>query len=333
MALKTGSGGGNGNAGRSPISTDMDRAINEYVAKVANGQITQDEGRELITDQARNIYDSEQGEAIAREALEIEQSQGGCDEVNEERRAVRARRQGTREWVRASNKNGKRDQDETAQVSFKEWSFLHQGIFVLCIALSFVMLGAGAANIQGNLVNSGLPIFTTNPVFAWLFAMLAPGAALAIHSFGEGCRTSLGRNRYRSGVFILTGLSVAVWSWLFADLFHSTGGGLDLSFEEDALTDKLFVWFQILAEIMVGASLFLIAEHTASHYSPDFYVRNTEYVELLVREEALQASLNRALERLNTLRGQQNARLAAREAVVGRALAEFLQRLHRFGDR
>lgn len=334
MAAKenTGIGRNSGGSAQLTVSTAILRAIDEYVPKVANGQITPQDGRELVADQARSIYDSEHGDEIAREAMEVQQQETRCAEIDEERKSVRSQRMGTPEWERASTKSGKRDHDETAQVPFEDWSFENRGKFVLCLTLSMVMLAAGAANIQGNLVASGLPLFTLNPVFAWLFAMLAPAAALAIHAFGEVFRTWRSRNRYRAGIFVLTAVSVAAWSWLFADLFHGTGSGLDLSFEEDGFSDTLFVWLQIITEINVGASLFLIAEHIAGHYSPNWWVRNREYVELLDREASLDTALEKAQARLNTLRGQQNARLAQREAVIGRALAEYLQRLNRFGD-
>ncbi|MFT6660692.1 MAG: hypothetical protein ACJA0K_000669 [Maricaulis maris] len=307
----------------------LSRTISQFVAMVANG-LDIGEGASLVRDQAGSLYDAEHGEALETQAREIDQQQTRVDDQSREYNSVRSERQNTPEWERASNKRGKRNENGDAEVAFSEWALIHQATVVAAAILCLVMLGAGAANIQGNLVASGLPLFTLNPVFAWLFAMLAPAAALAIHSFGDVFRTWRGRNLYRAAIFILTGITVIAWSWLFADLFHGTGSGFDISFEEDGLADTLFVWLQVVAEILVGASLFLIIEHIAGQYSPNFWVRNLAYAELLERETGLEIALRDEQRRLNTLRGQHTERMAARASVINHAHAEYLQRVSRF---
>lgn len=315
---------------RSDWWTQILKVIDSFVAKVANGA-DPEKGEALVRDQAGHLYDAEHGEALEIQAREIEQFEERCEEIDAERKEVRAQRQNTPEWDRAATKRGARGRDDDSEVPFKEWSLIDQGTFSACFSLCLIMLGAGAANIQGNLVASGLPIFTLNPLFAWLFAMLAPAAALAIHSFGHAFRTWRARNLFRLAVYSLTAICVVAWSWLFADLFHGTGG-LDLSFEGSQLKDTLFVWLQVATEILTGASLFLIMEHIAGKYSPNWWVRSLEHVELNEREQRLEAELGEARRQLNQARGRQAVRLAERAAAINRALAEYYERLKRFGD-
>ena len=324
-------GTSSGTEGSNTLESKIARAIAPFVPKVANGKISQNDGERLVRQQAGHVYDAEEGEALSREAHEIVQQEQACEVIAKEQSDVTALRQNTPQWQRASSKHGTRDDEASDEVSFREWAMLDQGTFVTCLVLCATMLMAGAANIQGNLVASGLPLFTLNPWFAWLFAMLAPAAALAIHSFGEAFQTSRGRILFRMVIFSLTGITVLGWSWLFADLFHGTGG-LDLSFEESGLKDTLFVWLQVTAEILVGSSLFLIAEHIASKYSPNWWVQNREYVELVDREKDLKAQLSQAYDHLNALRGKHAKRMAGREAVINRAYADYLERLKRFGE-
>ncbi len=324
-------GGGSRSETPPGLWAQINRAIDAFVPKVANGLITREQGAKLVRDQAGHLYDAEQGDALAREASEIAQQEAACQTISDELSGVTSLRQNTPEWQRASSKRGAREADATNELSFREWAMLDQGTFLACLVLCVIMLMAGAANIQGNLVASGLPLFTLNPLFAWLFAMLAPAAALAIHSFGEAFQTSRARIIFRMVIFSLTGLTVLGWSWLFADLFHGTGG-LDLSLEGSGLKDTLFVWLQVAAEILVGASLFLIMEHIASKYSPNWWVRNLEHVELVAREERLTVKLGEAQSHLNALKGAHAQRMAAREAVINRAHADYLERLKRFGE-
>ncbi len=307
------------------------RQVDNFVPKVANGYLSETEGEQLVRDQAAAEYDAEFGDQLAAQAAAIQQQEEHCADLKAEYDEVRRRRQQTPQWERASSKQGRRETDDTEEIGFSEWSRLDQGNFIACLVLCILMLGAGAANIQGNLVASGLPLFTLNPVFAWLFAMLAPAAALAIHSFGAAFHTSAARLRFQMAIFAATGVTVLGWSWLFADLFHGTGG-LDISFEESGLKDTLFVWLQVAAEILVGASLFLIMEHIAAKYSPNTWVQNQEHVELHARETNLREALQAAYEKLNALCGDHAKAMAARATVINRAVAEYHERLKRFGE-
>ena len=302
-----------------------------FIAKIANSGLDLEDGKELVIKNAQDRFNANHGDKLESCTVEYEAAQSEADRIDKEYHDVCRELAGTPEWERAARKSGKRDQDDGAEVPFTDWSFLDQSIFVGALGLSCVMLGAGAANIQGNLVGSGLPMFTANPFFAWLFAMLAPAAALAIHCFGHAFLTWRLRNYYRVGIYSLTLVSVIAWSWLFADLFHGTGG-LDLDFEGSGLKDTMFVWLQIIAEIMVGSSLFLIAEHVASKYSPDQLVQNLEHIELRERQAALSGDHKAAFERLATAKGAYTSLLGSREATINADLAEYLQRRRRFGD-
>ncbi|WP_138511609.1 hypothetical protein [Maricaulis alexandrii] len=303
----------------------------DFIAKIANSGLDLDDGKELVIKNAQDRFNADHGDELESRTVEYEAAQSEADRIDTEYGNVCRDAAATPEWQRVARKSGKRDQDDDAEVPFKDWSFLDQGLTVATLVLSVVMLGAGAANIQGNLVGSGLPIFTLNPLFAWLFAMLAPAAALAIHCFGHAFRTWRMRNFYRMGIYALTLITVIAWSWLFADLFHGTGG-LDLDFEGSGLADTLFVWLQIVAEIMVGSSLFLIAEHIAGKYSPNWWVRNTEYVELRERQTVLGKERETAFERLSKAKGAFTALMGRREATINADIAEYLQRRRRFGD-
>jgi hypothetical protein len=302
-----------------------------FIAKIANSGLDLEDGKELVIKNAQDRFNADHGDELESRTVEYEAAQSEADRIDKEYHDVCRELAGTPEWERAARKSGKRDQDDGAELPFRDWSFLDQGMTAATLTLSVVMLGAGAANIQGNLVGSGLPMFTANPLFAWLFAMLAPAAALAIHCFGHAFRTWRMRNFYRMGIYGLTLITVIAWSWLFADLFHGTGG-LDLDFEGSTLADTLFVWLQIIAEILVGSSLFLIAEHIAGKYSPNWWVRNTEYVELRERRTGLGKDRDAAFERLATAKGAYTSLLGSREATINADLAEYLQRRRRFGD-
>ncbi|GLK50507.1 hypothetical protein [Maricaulis virginensis] len=318
-------------------STPSRRAIGaqkpdiDFIAKIANSGLDLEDGKDLVIKNAQDRFNADYGDELEGCTVEYEAAQSEADRIDKEYRDVCRDLAGTPEWKRVARKSGKRDKDDGAEVPFRDWSFLDQSIFAGALGLSCVMLGAGAANIQGNLVGSGLPMFTANPLFAWLFAMLAPAAALAIHCFGHAFLTWRLRNYYRIGIYGLTLVSVTAWSWLFADLFHGTGG-LDLDFEGSGLKDTMFVWLQIIAEIMVGSSLFLIAEHVASKYSPDRFVQNLEHIELRERRTVLGKERETAFERLSKAKGAYTALMGRREATVNADIAEYLQRRRRFGD-
>ncbi len=311
---------------RKGIAVDAD-----FIAMAANGTDPK-AAAEMVQRQAAHLFDAERGAELETLNHSVKQDELRLAEIDDERGRVSKERQSTPEWQRAARKSGTREVDDSAEVHFKEWALLDQITVGGCGILCLVMLGAGAANIQGNLVASGLPLFTLNPVFAWLFAMLAPAAALAIHSFGHVFRSWAARNAYRLVIYALTGICVIAWSWLFADLFHGTGGALDLSFEEDRLADTLFVWLQVATEILVGSALFLIIEHISAKYSPNFWLRNPEYVELKVKEEALDASRAEVVARVREIKGEHARLVAQRDTAITAAHAELLQFNRRYGQ-
>lgn len=337
MKSKSGKGGGK-KPTRDPSKQSRKRegkkrdaktpGMGDFIVSVATDGGT-DEGARLVREQARHEFNAEHGPALAKAEQDVRDHEARLAGIDAERAATSAERRGTAEWVLASSKKGKREDKDAAEIPFRQWSLIDQAIFAGCALLAVVMLFAGVANIQANLANSGLPVFTLNPGFAWLFAALSPAAAMAIHTFGHAFRTWGARQRYVKAIYGLTALSVVAWSLLFAKLFHGTGG-LDLSLDEGSLADTLFAWLQVTTEILVGSSLFLTCEHIAAKYSPNWLVRNRIYSELRERELALDAERERLVPLAVEARGQLTSLESRREAAINRAYADYLQRHRRF---
>ena len=117
-----------------------------------------------------------------------------------------------------------------------------------------------------------------------LYTGLMPLGAFALEFFKRHLHSDHAKKIYNTIVFALAALLLLVWVVLFALVFGSPG---DTALDIDSLLKpsgedylgKAFTMVQLLAELLVGASLFTSAGDLFAKHSPTRLIPNPDYVE------------------------------------------------------
>lgn len=184
----------------------------------------------------------------------------------------------------------------------------------------------GTANVYSNLLVSGEAVFIEQPYLAVFIAMLMPAGSTAIKFISNFFEYQSTKKRYALLIYSLTGIVLFIWSYLFSMSF--TGVASDIDWESlgevQNQNDSFLDWMQLVAEILVSASLFLAAEEIYLKYSPNLF---TESVEHINAKKALDAH-TQTYEKLRDARNQNIADIAvltaARGAFINKNIAEFM---------
>lgn len=164
---------------------------------------------------------------------------------------------------------------ESAQVRFSGWQSPDKVSFIFLNVALIIALFMSWANVDANLLSSGVPIFIEQPWIAWFLSLLAPAASIALKftsGFFDYYRT---KRRYTLFIFLLTALSFLAWVILFSMNYSGVSSGIDWnSFGEGSTSGSLLVGVQLFTEILVAAALFLAAQDIAIKYSPDLFTES-----------------------------------------------------------
>jgi len=203
-------------------------------------------------------------------------------------------------------------------------------IFVL-IGLLVVMI-MGVSNIYANLMASGTVIFIEKPWLALALSALLPTGSAALKFVTNFMAFDRSRKRYAIGINMLTAIALLFWTILFAQNFAGITGEINWPLLDDGDSNgALFVWIQLIAELLVGASLFLVLEDIWSKYYTEKFVDNPEYI------EANNAYLahKKDHDALGEERGKTQGRLvqleALKQALIDEKVARFISLRTKFG--
>ncbi len=208
----------------------------------------------------------------------------------------------------------------------------------LLVALTSLLLGCivilmGGSNVYAIIMASGTPAFLDNPFLAIMLSGLLPIGSVALKFFANYLPHDKAKKHYTMIMYGLSALSLLGWVVLFGLTFQSSGAGIDWdSFDTQTSgngKNELFTVIQLLSELFVGATLFMVAGDILSVYSPTTLLPNPTYQE---HQQNLQ-TLRSNHEQLATAYKEKTGRLkslnAARKAYINTQLAAYRQQAAR----
>lgn len=177
-------------------------------------------------------------------------------------------------------------------VPYKQWEPYDLATLVLLLVTCGILLGLGSANIVALLRGSGNEIYLKTPALAYLLSAIVPATAVACKAGYHLCKLDRSRHTYAWVVFILAGIFALIWIVLFSISFEGSTGEIDYGAlgEESggqAVIDKLRTLTQILAEITVGSSIFLVIDRLHARYSSSCLTEKAGWRELKENTEEL----------------------------------------------
>lgn len=303
--------------------TDKDKNLEktEYLnADIGSALLSQPDqtiALKLIEEQAGLVYDVKHGGEIKTLELEIEEQEERYQTSNDTRKKLEEKRHHTPRYVVTSiaHRDGI-EENSKHTVPFSKWQIKHQATITLAYIFGSIVLLMSATNAFSNLMSSGIPAFLDTPFLAIMLSTLPLAGGITLKFIANLLHNGHTRRFYVLGIYILSGLTLFAWTVLFAMNFHGVSSAIDFDNigKESGFNGALFVWVTMAAEMLIGATLFIMADSIHARYSPDYYSENLEYLEIkktlqehLKTHEALRNDRNAKHARLKELDSEKNA--------------------------
>lgn len=228
-------------------------------------------------------------------------------------------------------------QSKAAQMSFATAKDMLVGTTSLLLGCTVVLMGA--SNVYSIIMASGTPAFLENPKLAMMLSGLLPIGSVALKFFSNYLPHDKAKKRYTITIYALSALSLLAWIILFGKTFHSAGSGIDWSSfgaqENEASQGDVFTVVQLLAELFVGATLFIVTGDIFSTYSPTMLLPNPAYEERRQNIESMRINHEKLADDFKRKQTRFEVLQAARKAYINTQLAIFMRqsaRLNGMGE-
>ncbi len=203
-------------------------------------------------------------------------------------------------------------------------------VALLSLLLGCVVVIMGGSNVYSIIIASGTPVFLESPHLAIMLSGLLPIGSIALKFFAHYLPHDKAKKRYTITVYLLSALSLLAWVILFGITFKSAGSGIDWdSFDTQNMSgtkDELFTVVQLLAELLVGATLFMVAGDIFSMYSPTTLLPNPVYEEHRQNLNSLQVDHTKLADSYKNKQGRIGSLKAARKAYINTQLALYMRK-------
>lgn len=270
------------------------------------------------------------GEALREAELAAEKSREDAKDAQTRLRKARERRDGLNEYVNvARHRDGDEEAPAGKDVPFTDWNWYDKLVTYGCAGALVMLLALGVANVAVTILGSGIPVFLEQPYLAWMLGGVVPAAAFTVKSGYHLFDLDTSLRRY---AFFIFGASVALfltWVGLFAMSFEGVTGEVDWNalMSGESLgggADRLATYrniVQILGEVFIGASLFLVIDRIQATYSSSYIVKNPKWVEADKRVKELEGPAEDALRGHQTDEARLVQMRAHLEVYVGEAVS------------
>lgn len=270
------------------------------------------EAEKLARDYVESSFRMAYGQEVERlDAAIIEQTA----KTKEGRKAVESQQQlvnKTSRMIRVQEQRRKEIPDEKARDlrKWRDWLLV-----ALCFIIAFLVLGMSAVNVFSIIEASRIPLFLERPELAWMLSGLLPIGAFALEFLKRHFTTDRAKYRYTMLVYSLTASLLLIWIVLFALVYGNPASGMDV----DALMgqssgnplDMILTMTQLLAELFVGASLFMAGGDLLDRHSPTRLIANPDYEEAAALLKAMRQEHETCTALLNDLKGSGTSLQAA----------------------
>ncbi len=281
---------------------------------------------DIVGEQAGLEFDAQYIAESETLKLEMDEINDNYKLSGEEIRTLKDKKSKTKPYIKAVAGDG-----NIESTSLKKWTGKDKALFgVVLVALISAMV-MGFSNIFSNLMASGTPIFLETPILAAMLALLVPTASASLKFVTNFMDFDTTRKLYVRILNALTGAALLTWTILFAQSYAGITGGIDWgSLGESNSSGTLFVWIQLVTEMLVASSLFLALEDIYMRYCPDHFIKNPEYIQItkilaekINDHEALREERSRKQGRIKELE-------AARQAFINEKIADYINMRDRY---
>lgn len=249
----------------------------------------QDQAVEMVTTQAHLTYNMDYGAQIMQMERELAEERITHDHARQAMTQQENQLAATNPTIKTAQARNEQSQNKQSLFRFMIWlkDFVI-GSVMLLLGIAVVLMGA--ANIYSIIMASGTPVFLEEPRLAMMLSGLLPIGSVALKFFSNVLPHDRSKKRYTFTLYGATAASLLAWVILFGLTFGSAASGLDwdnLDMSGGAGKGAAFTVIQLLAELLVGATLFQVAGDIWATYAPMTTAPNPVYEDLQKNLEAL----------------------------------------------
>lgn len=277
---------------------------------------------------AENSWDAYYGEELRKKELKAERARAKAERAIKNADRARKRRDGMDERIPMNRFRGGKDApDDGKDTPFLQWSRHDQLLVVMNYAMVMGLLGLGVINVKTVIMATELPAFLSNPNLALLLGGLVPAASVSLKSGYHICKLDTHKHAYAWTIFGTSVATTLIWVVLFALSFEGATGEITpemLLGETSSSHGWIDTWrniVQIVGEIVIGASLFLVIERIQATYSGVYFIDNPNRVEADKAVASAEAAEAEAVTEEDDLLGEILRMRAAREVFIDEGLA------------
>ena len=291
----------------------------------------QKEARTLVEEQAGLIFDIASSAELSQLETDITDTQEPYNQSQKSMAEQQRHLSVTTPTIKAAAYLGDVQKTNTATgKSLAQVKDIIVGLTALLLGCVVVLMGG--SNVYAIIMASGTPAFLDNPNLAIMLSGLLPIGSVALKFFANYLPNDKTKKRYTMVMYGLSALSLIAWVILFGLTFKSSGAGIDwdsFDTQTSGSKDELFTIIQLLSELFIGATLFIVAGDTFSIYSPTTLIPNPAYQEHKQNLETLRRSHEKLAEEYKQKQGRLKSLNAARKAYINTQLAAYMQQAAR----
>lgn len=278
----------------------------------------------LIREQSTYEADQKFGAELAKLRLDIEDTDAAYQTSLKTLSGLEAKLANTTRYIKSGNFQTGSKKD-AGDIRWQDWRRKDQ--VLLCVVLTCLVIaaGLGMGNVYANLVASGNAVFIEKPWLALMISALMPIASVSIKFVTSFMTYDSSRRLYAKCIYAATSIAFLFWCTMFGVIHTGVAGTIDWeSFGESKDYGSVFIWSQLLVEMLAASALFLAAEDIYIRYAPDMYVESLEYIEIAKALKEHRISHEALREKRGAMHGRLVELEAQHEAFINERIVEYI---------
>lgn len=292
----------------------------------------QSKSMQIIEEQAGLAFDMVRGEDITFLEAEISNQENSVKRskqaIDEQEKVLFA----TSPTIKAAHIRNEQAQERTP-LQLLIWS-KDFTIGLSCMVCGLLVVLMGATNVYSIIMASGTPVFLDDPRLAMMLSGLLPIGSIALKFFSATIQNDKFKKRYTMMLYGAAAISLVTWIVLFGITFGSAASGFDwdsLGTDNNSSKDTTFTIVQLLAEMLIGATLFQVTSDIWATYAPTTMIANPAYEERKKNLELLHADHDERRKAYTQNTASLNTLKSARKAYINSQILHYQRqaaRLH-----
>lgn len=236
----------------------------------------------LVEEQAGLIFDMKYGKDILKLENDLASLEGPYKQSSKQLEIQEHKLLMTSPYIKKSDTEKQKNEKKYNDIN--KIKIIDISLICITVFLGITVTTLGAINIYTVIISSGTPVFIENPIMAMMISGLLPIGSTSLKFFSVYLPHDRAKKIYTITIYILSTILLLLWIILFGLTFKSSANGIDWNdfsnTKDNSITEGTYLTIvQLLAEMFVGTTLFIVAGDICSQYMQKGIQPNPMYEE------------------------------------------------------